>query len=55
MQNRLPRGDLADFVETLSELSRVDTSEAEVDEESFAEVLAYIREHLLSTYKKSKA
>lgn len=55
MQNRLPRGDLADFVETLSELSRVDTSEAEVDEQSYSEILAYIREHLLSAYKKSKA
>ncbi len=55
MQNRLPRGDLADFVETLSELSRVDTDEAEVDEDSFSAILAYIRENLLSTYKRSKA
>jgi uncharacterized protein YgfB (UPF0149 family) len=55
MQNRLPRGDLADFVQTLGEITRVDTTEAEVDEESYREVLAYIREHLLDAYKKSKA
>ncbi|MDD6318837.1 MAG: hypothetical protein PUA61_08315 [Succinatimonas hippei] len=53
MSYHLPQGSLTDFVDTLSEFVKVDTS-GDLDEQDYNAILAYIREHLLEIYKKSK-
>ena len=54
LADRLPPGPLLDFVQSLSDITRVDT-EADIDEEDIKSVLDYMRQQVLDEYKRSKA